>query len=62
MDETGLIREEEVVTVVSRPNTRSTVDMAKLPKFSRKVGKVSEFLIACRLYIRMRMRNAVIGK
>ena len=34
--------------------------MAKLPTFSRKTSKVSGFLIVCRLFIRIKMRNDLI--
>ena len=35
-------------------------EVAKPPVFSREVGKVSEFLTTCRLYIKMRMREAMV--
>jgi len=34
--------------------------VARLQIFNRKAGKVLEFLIACRLYIKIRMREATI--
>ena len=46
--------------VASRPNTGSNVDIAKLPLLSRKTGKILGFLIVYRLYIRIRMRDAVV--
>jgi len=33
--------------------------MAKLPVFSREAGKILGFLTACKLYIKMRMREAM---
>ena len=46
--------------MVSRPNTRSNVEVAKPQTFNGKAEKVSEFLTACRLYIRIRMREVII--
>jgi len=34
--------------------------MAKLPTFSGKTGKILGFLIACRLFIRMKIRNNLV--
>ena len=34
--------------------------MAKLQTLNREAGKVSEFLLACKLYIRIRMRVIVV--
>jgi len=34
--------------------------VAKLPIFNRKAGKISGFLMACKLFIRMKMRNDII--
>jgi len=34
--------------------------MAKLPTFSGKTGKILGFLIACRLFIRMKMRKNLV--
>ena len=53
-------QEKTVAEEVPWPNTESNVDMAKPPTFNREVGKVSYFLIAYRLYIRMRIREAIV--
>ena len=50
----------EVAVVISRPNIGSNVEVAKLQTFNREAGKVSGFLTAYRLYIRMRMREIII--
>jgi len=50
----------EAAAAVYRLNTRSNIKVAKLQMFNEKVGKISEFLIACRLFIRIRMRNTVV--
>ena len=34
--------------------------MAKPPVFNGEVGKVGGFIIACRLYLRMKMKEAVV--
>ena len=48
----------EVVAVeISQPNTRSSINIAKPLIFNGKVSKVSGFLTACRLFIRIKMRN-----
>jgi len=41
--------EGEVVILWS--NTKSNIKVAKPQMFNKKVGKISGFLIACRLYI-----------
>jgi len=48
---------EEARGVVSRPNTRSSTEVAKLQVFDRRLEKILEFIIACRLFIRMRIRK-----
>jgi len=37
-----------------------TVEVAKPPTFNGEARQVSGFLTACRLYIRMRIRNTVV--
>jgi len=44
----------------SRPNIESKIEVAKSLTFNRKASKVLDFLIACRLYIRMKMRNVMV--
>jgi len=41
-------------------NTRSNIEVAKLQIFNGAANKISVFFTACRLYIRIRMRNVVI--
>jgi len=48
------------VVEISQPNTRSNIEVAKPQMFNREVEKVLGFLIAYRLYIKMRMREAKI--
>jgi len=45
---------------ISWPNTGSNIEVAKLQIFNRKAGKVLGFLIAYRLYIKIRMKEATI--
>ena len=47
---------------IPKPNTRSNVKVSKPQIFNREMSKVLGFLTACRLYIRMRMRKAVVEK
>ena len=50
----------EAVVVLLRPNTGSNIEVAKPQTFNRETSKISSFLIACRLYIRMRMSKALV--
>jgi len=53
---------EAVVVEISRHNVRSNVEVAKPQTFNRKVSKVLGFLIVCKLYIRMRIRETAVEK
>ena len=46
--------EEEVVAL--RSNTEFNTKIVKLPIFDRDANKIAGFAIACKLYIKMRMR------
>ena len=46
--------------IIERSNIRSNMEVAKPPGFDREVGRVREFIMACRLYLRMRMRRAIV--
>ena len=52
--------EEGVEVEASRYNTGSNVEVAKSPIFNREVSKVVDFVIACKLYIRIRMREILV--
>ena len=45
---------------VGRPNTGSNVEVAKLLVFNREAEKVEGFVTACRLYLKMRMRETMV--
>ena len=46
--------------IASRPNTKSNIEVAKLQIFNREIGKVSEFLMACRPHIQMKMSGTLV--
>jgi len=57
-----LLVAEGVREVVLRPNTGSSTEVAKLQIFDRKLEKVLGFIIACRLFIRMRIMKNIVEK
>ena len=55
-----LLAAEEAEVVVSKPNIGLNIEVAKPQTFNGETEKVLGFLMACRLYIRMRIRKAVV--
>jgi len=45
---------------VEGSNTGSNIEVAKLLVFNRKTKKVESFIIACKLYLRMKMRGILV--
>lgn len=43
-----------------RSNTEFNTKIAKPPNFDRDASKVAGFVIACKLYIKMRMREILV--
>ena len=41
-------------------NTRPNIKVAKLPIFNGEVGKVGDFIIVCKLYLRIKLRGAIV--
>ena len=56
----GVAVRGEAVTAVLWLNTRSNINLAKLPMFNREANKVLRFLMACKLFIRMKIRNKLV--
>ena len=58
--------EEEIEIKASRlntrSNTRSNVEVAKLPIFNGDVSKIADFIIVYKLYIRMKIRKVLVEK
>ena len=50
----------EIKEVVLRPNTGLSIRAAKSQVFDGTSGKILEFLIACKLFIRIKMREDVV--
>ena len=53
----GTRKREKTKTVVLRLDTRSNVKVAKLLIFDRDINKVADLVIACKLYIRIKIRK-----
>jgi len=47
---------------VPEPSTGSNMKVTRLPMFNREASKMLEFLTACKLYIRMKMREILVEK
>ena len=45
---------------IEGPNIRSNVEIVKPLVFNRKAEKIKGFIIACKLYLRMRMRGVLV--
>jgi len=43
-------------------NTRSNIEVAKPPVCNGEAERMEEFITACRLYLRIRMRGAIVDK
>ena len=45
---------------MERSNTSSNMEVAKLPGFDREAERMREFIMTCRLYLRMRIRGTIL--
>ena len=41
-------------------NMRSQMEIVKLPVFNGEAGRVGEFITTCKLYLRMKIREAMV--
>ena len=55
-----MLAEEVEGTVTEEFNTRSHIEIAKPLVFNGETSKVGGFIITCRLYLKMKMRRAMI--
>jgi len=55
-----IVGAEAAAVEISQPNKGSNVEVAKLQTFNREAGMVLGFLIAYRLYIRIRIRKIAV--
>jgi len=46
--------------VIEESNTGSNIEVTKPPVFNREIERVEGFIIACRLYLRMRIIKAIV--
>ena len=44
----------------TKARNRSQVEMATMPLFDREISKVEGFVMACKLYVRIRIRETTI--
>jgi len=51
---------EEAERAEEGSNTESNIKMAKSPMFNEDTSKMGEFITACRLYLRTKMRGAIV--
>ena len=50
----------EVGVVIPWSNTESNIEVAKLQAFDGVVGKVLEFIVVCKLFLRIKMRKVAV--
>jgi len=61
-----LVRIQELLKILRRKaaetkaRNRSQAEMATMPLFDREISKVEGFVMACKLYVRIRMRETTI--
>ena len=48
--------------VIGGLNTESNIEVAKPPVFSEEAKKIGGFITTCKLYLRMKIRNAIVEK
>ena len=48
--------------ITKGPSTRFNIKMVKLLVFNREAEKVGDFIIACKLYLKMKIRKTIVEK
>jgi len=56
----ALLAATEREGIIRGPNIGSNIEVAKLPVFSREVEKIGKIIMACKLYLRMKIGGAVV--
>ena len=53
---------EEAERAEEESNTEPNIKVAKLPMFNGDTSRIGEFVIVCRLYLRIKMRGTIVEK
>ena len=53
---------EEAERVEEESNTEPNIKVAKPPMFNGDTSRIGEFVIVCRLYLRIKMRGTIVEK
>jgi len=54
------IQIQALLAATGEPNTGSNIEISKPPVFSKEAESAGKFIMACRLYLRMKMREVMV--